>query len=118
MKPGNKVPRTTHGTYGWLGPIYDYMDALGSVVTPSGASGIPNAIWAGKTVRGTMVSNATGLFGLYGSTGILRPTGLGASGGTTGASGFDLRSNGGTGTQFYTLTDLVAILKSRGDITT
>lgn len=108
------VPRTTHT---WLKALYNYLDLEIAGIYPSGASGIPNATWVGKGVAAVQIGNASGIIGLYGSTGLARPTGLGATAGTTGLSGFDLRSNGGTGTQFYSLNDLVAIMKSRGDIT-
>lgn len=87
-------PRTTHQ---WLQPLYNFLD--------------------GKTSRPLGVS--TGFFGVYGVTGIKQPTGVGSTGsaalgGVTGTTFFDMRSNGGTGTNYYTLTDLVADLKAQG----
>ena len=109
----SSVPRTTHQ---WLKPLYNYLDNGVKVTVPSGASGIANGAWLGSNVLDTQIANATGAVGFYGSTGILRPTGLSSTAGATGVTFFDQRSNGGTGANFYTLADLVAILKSRGDI--
>lgn len=89
------VPVTTHQ---WLKPLYDTLNGKGS--------------------RPLNFGSPTGVMGFYGSTGIARPTGIGASLGITGTTFFDARTNGGTGTQFYTLNDLVLLLKRRGDITT
>lgn len=87
--------RTTHT---WLKPLY--------------------AILGGAAVTPLSLGSPTSIIGLYGVTGIKQPTGLGASGGTTGGAsgGIDVRSNGGTGTNYYSLSDLVLILKARGDI--
>jgi len=89
--------RTTHQ---WLKPLYAIL---------SGVSPVP-----------LQLGSPTSYLGVYGASGIQRPTGLGSfAGGTGGASGgLDVRSNGGTGAQFYTFSDLVLILKRRGDITT
>jgi hypothetical protein len=94
------VPRTTHP---WLQPFYNALE--------------------GKKSRPLQLGSASGAMGFYGASGIQRPTGIGATGsaaggGVTGTSFFDLRTNGGTGVQYYTLSDIVAILKLRGDITT
>lgn len=89
------IPRTTHT---WLQPLYNALE--------------------GKKARPLQLGSPTGALGLYGASGILRPTGLGAITASTGLSGYDTKSNGGTGTQFYSLQDLVLILKLRGDITT
>src|SRR5262249_43101000 len=99
------VPITTHQ---WLQPLYSWLG--GKSRSPTGLA--PMAI-----------RSATGAMGFYGNTGIKQPTGLGTTGsgpggGVTGSSFFDLRSNGGTGTNFYTFTDIVNILKKRGDIAT
>lgn len=95
------VPRTTHT---WLKNLYNFLD--GKSLSPTGL-----AI--------TMFGSPTGQLGFYGVTGAKQPTGLGttgsaALGGVTGTTFFDLRTNGGTGTQYYTLTDLVADLKLQG----
>ncbi len=110
------VPRTTHT---WLRALYNYLDTEIAYVQPAGATGTQGlALLIGAGAPQTDIGNATGLIGMYGTTGILRPTGLGAVAGITAASGYDARSNGGIGTNFYSLQDLVLIMKQRGDITT
>lgn len=122
------VPRVTHQ---WLKPVLDYIDQMASVTVPSGASGIANGVWIGKTVPTTQISNATGVAGFFGFTGIgpiatggngvLSATALGASGFPAtglGASGFytslaNAALNGGSGTP-YTLNDIVVQLKNLG----
>ncbi len=136
MKPnlGNagKLVRTTAGTYGWLGPIYDAMDAAFRVMTPSGASGIPNAVWFAKDVPRAQVGAATGAVGLYGFTGInriatggaglLTATYLGASGfaatgaGNSGLANFLGRAAFGSTGTLYTLNDVVDQLKNQGSL--
>ena len=88
------IPRTTHQ---WLQPLYDALE--------------------GKKLRPLQLGGPTGALGLYGASGILQPTGLGASAGWTGSTAIP-KTNGGTGTQFYSLSDLVLIMKLRGDIAT
>lgn len=118
-------PRTTHQ---WLKPLYDALDASFGYIVPSGASGIPNAVWVGRGVPQTQIGTATGVIGLFGVTGIapiatggngiLSATYLGASGFAStgvGASGLythlaRFADNGGSGTP-YTHGDLVSILK-------
>lgn len=122
------APRTTHQ---WLKPLYDYLDGLGSLITPSGASGIANAYWVGKSVPQTQIGNATGVVGLYGFTGLAQIATGGlftTAGSALGASGFQATGigasglythlanaafNGGSGTP-YTITDIVAELKNIG----
>jgi hypothetical protein len=128
MRPGNTVKRSTHT---WMDSLYDYVDYLGGVVTPSGASGIPNAIWVGHNLGTAMVGNSTGVVGLYGFTGLskvatggqfltngtyLGPSGLVATG--LGGSGLyhhlgRFAENGGSGTP-YTHADVVNALKRMG----
>jgi hypothetical protein len=90
------IPRTTHQ---WLQPLYNVLD--------------------GHASRPLQLSSPTGIVGFFGASGIKQPTGLGvtgsaAAGGVTGTTFFDLRTNGGTGTNYYTLTDVVADLKGLG----
>jgi hypothetical protein len=90
------IPRTTHQ---WLRPIYDVLD--------------------GHSIRPLQLSSPTGIMGFFGASGIKQPTGIGFTGsaslgGSTGVSFYDLRSNGGTGAQYYTLTDVVQALKGLG----
>lgn len=118
MAARSKVPRTTHT---WLKPLYNYLDNGVAAITPSGASGIASTAWLGAYVPQSVVGNATGTIGVYGASGILQPTGLGMTGsatlgGPTGTTFFDFRTNGGTGAQYYSFTDIVNILKLRGDI--
>lgn len=92
--------RTTHQ---WLKPLYAVLGGVGIIPLQLGSP--------------------TGVIGFYGASGIRQPTGLGvtgsaALGGVTGATFFDLRTNGGTGAQYYTLTDVVNILKREGLIAT
>lgn len=90
------IPRTTHQ---WLKPLYDMLDGHGK--------------------RALVLGSPTSVIGMYGYTGVKQPTGVGATAGTTGATGtLTLASNGGTGTNFYTFGDLVLFLKQRGDIAT
>lgn len=125
-----RVPRSTHQ---WLRPVFDYIDAGPMVVYPSGASGIPNAVWAGDNTQITQIGNSTGVVGFYGFTGIapiatggngiFAATNLGASGLAAtgmGASGLYVHLgraafNGGSGTP-YSLNDLVVQLKNLGII--
>lgn len=93
------IPRTTHT---WLSPLYNTLE--------------------GKVVRPLQLGSATGFLGFYGVSGIQRPTGVGSTGGAvaggpTGTTFFDQRSNGGTGTNYYTLNDLVLFLKRNGLLT-
>lgn len=95
------VPRTTHQ---WLRNLYNYLD--GKSASPTG-------------VAFASFGSPTGTLGFFGATGSKQPTGLGvtgsaALGGVTGTTFFDLRTNGGTGTQYYTLTELVMDLKAQG----
>lgn len=88
--------RTTHQ---WLQPLY--------------------AILGGRAVTPLQLGSATSYLGFYGTSGIKQPTGLGvtgsaALGGATGTSFFDFRTNGGTGTQYFTFTDVVNALKLNG----
>lgn len=124
----NKVPRTTHQ---WLKNLYDYLDNGVLVAYPSGASGIPNAAWLGKTVPQTQIGNATGVVGFFGATGVapiatggnvsLGATYLGVSGNAAtgiGNSGLYYQLGaaayvGGTGTP-YTVNDIVIQLKNLG----
>jgi len=92
-----------------------------------GSSGT-KAIWAGGVYPGATASLAIGPtntaqvgigttgvpVGFFGATGIARASGAGITGGATGTTFFDARSNGGTGTNFYTHADLVLILKQLG----
>lgn len=91
--------RTTHQ---WLAPLY--------------------AILGGRVVTPLQLGSATSYIGFYGVSGIQRPTGIGSTGGAvaggpTGTTYFDQRSNGGTGTNYYTLNDLVLFLKRNGLLT-
>lgn len=91
------VPRTVHQ---WLQPFYDMME--------------------GRKSRPLQLGSATGLIGLFGTTGSTRmPTGLiGGTGSSTGSAGGtlpDMRSNGGfTGTAYLTFENVVNILKRHG----
>jgi hypothetical protein len=117
------VPITTHS---WLKPLYKWLGGVGDVVLGfsggSGASGVlPSILGArpGRTAPVVSVGNATGILGFYGSTGIGQPSGVGSTGsavggGATGTSFFDFRTNGGTGANYYTLTDVVNDLKMQG----
>ena len=70
----------------------------------------------GKKNRPLSLGSPTGLFGATGTT-RLGTGALGTTAGTTGSAGgtlADLRSNGGTGTSFYTLQDVVHVLKRHG----
>lgn len=92
------IPRTTHQ---WLRPLYDALD--------------------GHAKRPLQFGSPTSYFGVYGVSGAIQYVGVGstgtaAGGGPTGSSFFDQRSNGGTGTNYYTLTDIVQALKGVGII--
>mgnify|MGYP001617672177 CR=1 FL=1 len=114
------VPRTTHT---WLAPLYDYLDdSLG---------GGADSATLGLTDPTTRIGNATGVIGMYGtsgiaqiatgSAGILSATYIGASGFAStgvGASGLYTHlaryaDNGGSGTP-YTVGDIVTQLKNLG----
>lgn len=91
------VPITTHQ---WLQPLYRWLGGKG--VTAAASFGSP-----------------TGRLGFFGASGIQQPTGIGstggaAAGGPTGTTFFDMRSNGGTGTNYYTFNDVVLDLKRLG----
>jgi hypothetical protein len=91
--------RTTHQ---WLKPFWD---ALG-----------------GRVAQPLQLSSATGFLGFYGVSGIQRPnsfgtTGGAAAGGPTGTTFFDMRSNGGTGTNYVTFNDMVLYMKRLGLLT-
>ena len=115
----SQLPNPGHDA--WMGPLYRALIKAIGYVVPSGASGIPSMVRLGEGIPTVAVGNATGSLGWYGTTGIPKSlaVGLGNTGGTTGvASGaYALRSNGGTGTNFYTLDDLVAIGKMNGSLT-
>jgi len=102
-------PITTHQ---WLQPLYHWLKGWGTASVFTGPTGarFPAAVQFGFP---------TGILGFYGATGTLQPTGLGstgsaAGGGVTGTTFFDIRSNGGTGANYYTLTDIVNALKLEG----
>lgn len=103
------IPRTGHQ---WLQPLYNCLQGKAGL-SPSGPSGIaPPLIFGGPTA----------IMGVYGQSGTRQPTGLGSTGsapgggltGLAGASAFDLRTNGGTGTNYYTFNDVVNSLKLIG----
>lgn len=88
--------RTTHQ---WLRPLYAVLGGAG--LTP------------------LQLGSPTSVLGFYGASGIKQPTGVGvtgsaALGGATGTTYFDFRTNGGSGAQYYTLTDVVLDLKALG----
>lgn len=101
-------PITTHQ---WLQPLYRWLKGVGGVQL---------------SASGTALSfrTPTGIaLGFYGASGIGQPSGAGSTGsapggGATGSTFFDFRSNGGTGTNYYTFTDLVFDLKRQGLIAT
>lgn len=100
MALGPGIPRTTHT---WLKPLYDVLQGKQKAGGPAGLN----------------FGSPTGVMGFYGATGIAQPTGVGMTGsavlgGVTGATFFDFRTNGGTGTQFFTFTDVVNALKLQG----
>lgn len=113
-----KIPSKIRVTHQWLKPLFDYLDKLGGVdLGSSGLGSVPRGAQYGVSVPITQVSNATGVLGFYGSTGISQGTAAGATAGSTGSSGvYFHRTNGGTGTNFYTLDDVIAYMKSRGDL--
>lgn len=97
-------PVTTHT---WLRPLYRWLKGMGGVVlSPTGV------------VLDYQVGVTGAALGFYGNTGTLQPTGVGStgggSGGVTGTTFFDMRSNGGTGVNYYTFNDLVLDLKNQG----
>lgn len=103
------VPITTHE---WLQPLYHWLRGWGSASVFTGPTGarFPAALSIGMP---------TGILGFFGATGVQQPTGLGATGsaaggGVTGSTFFDIRSNGGTGANYYTITDVVNALKGEG----
>lgn len=110
-------PITTHT---WLQPLYRWLK--GDLVQLN-ASGVAVGARIGGALPAVQLGNATGIVGFYGSTGIARPgtgfgiTGSASLGSATGTTFFDFRTNGGTGTAYYTLTELVADLKGQGLIT-
>lgn len=130
-----RFPATTHQ---WLKPLYTALNNSFGYVVPSGASGIPNALWLGIGVPLTQVGNSTGVVGLYGFSGLpqigILANGGGVTGGSNlwsgssgilatgiGASGFlqtlsQIGFNGGTGT-LYSLNDIVRQLKNMGALT-
>lgn len=106
------VPTTTHQ---WLRPLYLYLQGTIGAFQPTGATGMNGfALQLGNAVPQTDIGNPTGILGFYGATGIQQPTGTGSFAGTTAASGYDVRSNGGSGTNVYSFGDVVAALKGQG----
>jgi hypothetical protein len=93
------IPRTTHT---WLVPLYNTLE--------------------GKVVRPLQLGSATGFIGFFGVSGIVRPAAFGSTGGAvaggpTGTTFFDMRSNGGTGTNYVTFNDVVLYMKRLGLLT-
>lgn len=126
------VPKTTHQ---WLKPLYAYLDGVISGTVASGASGIVSGAWIGRGAPVSMISNATGVAGFFGFSGLPQYSGYGGgymmTGGTqswsgssgilsTGIGGSGLLSavsqlgwNGGTGT-IAGLNEIVRALKNVG----
>lgn len=102
-------PITTHK---WLQPLYAFLRGFGTASQYTG----PTGMLAPSTVQ---FGTPTMTIGFFGATGTKQPTGLGstgsaAGGGATGSTFFDQRWNGGTGTNYYTVNDIVNALKSEG----
>jgi len=75
------------------------------------AIGPTNTAWLG-------LGPTSAALGFFGVSGCFQPSGAGVTGGATGTTFFDARSNGGTGSQYYTHADLVLVFKRLGLLAT